>query len=129
MKSISMAFTPQKISVAATQTHVPFPRICIRSKVLPRFCRIPPAVKPFFKQWYIRIIDISKIMFISQTEARQVMQELRSYLGKSKRDVITVDEFCAYSGISKSYVRMHLVSRVLEHEMKRQFNAVAVERV
>ena len=55
------------------------------------------------------------------------MQELRSYLGKSKRDVITVDEFCAYTGIGKSYVRMHLVSRVLEHELRRQNNAVAGE--
>jgi hypothetical protein len=116
-----MTFIPQKISVAAKQTIVS--RTCIRSKVLPWFSRIPPATKPFFKQWHIHIIDITLIMFISQTEARLVMQELRSYLGKSKRDVITVDEFCAYSGISKSYVRMHLVSRVLEHELKRQCNA------
>jgi hypothetical protein len=48
------------------------------------------------------------------------MQRMRIYLGKSKRDVITVDEFCSFSGIGKSYVRMHLVSRVLEHELKRQ---------
>ena len=112
----------QENSVTARQAIVHTTRI--RSKVLPWFSRIPPAIKPFFKQWYIHTIDISKIMFISQAEARLVMQELRSYLGKSKRDVITIDEFCTYSGISKSYVRMHLVSRVLEHELKRQSNAV-----
>lgn len=125
MKLISMAFISQKNSVTAKQTIVAKTRI--RSKELPGFCRIPNAIKPFFKQWYIHTIDISKIMFISQAEARLVMYALRSYLGKSKRDVITVDEFCAYTGIGKSYVRMHLVSRVLEHELKRQSNVMPVE--
>jgi|SRR5688500_8705022 hypothetical protein len=119
-----MAFMLQKKSVTALQANVNKTRI--RSKELPRFSRIPPAIKPFFKQWYIHTIDISKIMFVSQADARQVMQEMRSYLGKSKRDVITVDEFCSYSGIGKSYVRMHLVSRVLEHELKRQADMVTV---
>jgi hypothetical protein len=115
-----MAFIPQKISVTGKQTIL---KTRIRSKELPCFCKISNAVKPFFKQWYIHTIDITIIMFISQGEARQLMQALRSYLGKSKRDVITVDEFCAFTGIGKSYVRMHLVSRLLEHELKRQCNA------
>jgi hypothetical protein len=116
-----MAFMLQKNSVAVRQAIVP--RTHIRSKELPSISRIHPAIKPFFKQWYIHTIDISKIMFLSQAEARQVMQRMRSYLGKSKRDVITVDEFCSYSGIGKSYVRMHLVSRVLEHELKQKCSA------
>jgi hypothetical protein len=119
-----MAFMLQKNSVTARQFIVN--KTHIRSKELPRFSRIPPAIKPFFKQWYIHTIDISKIMFLSQTEARLVMQEMRSYLGKSKRDVITVDEFCSFSGIGKSYVRMHLVSRVLEHELKQKCSAGVV---
>lgn len=122
-----MAYIPQEISITAKQTIAP--RTRMRSKELPCFSRIPNAIKPFFKQWYIHTIDISKIMFIRQAEARLVMQALRSYLGKSKRDVITVDEFCAYTGIGKSYVRMHLVSRVLEHELKRQCNVMPVEGV
>ena len=113
-----MAFISPEISVTGKQI-IPKTQH-IRSKVLPCFSRITRAVKPFFKQWYIHTIDISKIMFISQADARRIMQEMRSDLGKSKRDVITVDEFCAYTGIGKSYVRMHLVSRVLEHELKRQ---------
>jgi hypothetical protein len=127
MKWISMAFILQKASVTVNQNIVHKTRM--RSKVLPCFSRISHAAKPFFKQWRIHTIDITKIMIISQAEARQVMRELRSCLGKSKRDVITVDEFCAYSGISKSYVRMHLVSRVLEHELKRQCNVMPVEGV
>lgn len=57
-------------------------------------------------------------MFISYAEARLVMEDLRIYFDKSKRELITVDEFCALTGISKSYVRMHLVSRQLEQEIK-----------
>lgn len=122
-----MAFIPQNISITAKQTIVS--RTRMRSKELPCFSRIPNAVKPFFKQWHIHTIDITKIMFISQADARLVMLALRSYLGKSKRDVITVDEFCAYTGIGKSYVRMHLVSRVLEHELKQKCNVMPVEGV
>ncbi len=48
------------------------------------------------------------------------MQQLRSYYGKSKRDVITIEEFSAYTGIKKSLVRMCVVSRTIEHELKRQ---------
>ena len=114
----------QKNSVAVRKAIVP--RTHIRSKELPGFSRIYPAIKPFFKQWYIHTIDISKIMFISQVEARVVMLTMRSCLGKSKRDVITVDEFCSFSGIGKSYVRMHLVSRVLEHELKQKSSAGVV---
>jgi hypothetical protein len=57
-------------------------------------------------------------MFISQVEARLVMEDLREHYGKAKRNFITVDEFCAFTRISKSYVRMHLVSRLLEQEIK-----------
>jgi len=83
---------------------------------------IPNATKPFFKQWHIHAVDVTKIMFVSYGEARRVVEELRCFYGKSKRDVVTVDEFCAFTGISKSYVRMHLVSRVMEHELRRQFS-------
>ncbi|THU36081.1 hypothetical protein FAM09_22105 [Niastella caeni] len=119
-----MTFVPEKNSVTTQQTIVHKPRV--RSKVLPCFSKIPFATKPFFKQWYIHTIDVTKIMFIPPVEARLVIQELREYFGKSKRDVITVEEFCAFTGISKSYVRMHLVSRAMEHELKRQVNRVIV---
>jgi hypothetical protein len=42
---------------------------------------------------------------------------LRSYYGKQKRGAVTIEEFCAFTGIKKSYVRMHVVSRKMEIEM------------
>ncbi len=106
----------KKPSVTAKQTADR--KIHLRSKEFPCFSKIPFATRPFFKQWYIHTIDVTKIMFISQVEARLVMEDLRDHYGKSKRNFITVDEFCAFTGISKSYVRMHLVSRLLEQELK-----------
>jgi len=114
---ISMAFVLKKLSVTTTQTTHRNTRI--GSGALPCFSKIPVATTPFFRQWYIHTVDISKIMSINKAEARQVMQELRSFFGKSKRDVITVEEFCSFTGISKSRVRMHLVARVMEHELKK----------
>jgi hypothetical protein len=118
---ISMAFVPEKLSVTTTQTTHRKTRI--GSGILPCFSKLLSATTPFFRQWYIHAVDISKIMSVNKTEARQVMQELRSFFGKSKRDVLTVEEFCAFTGISKSNVRMHLVARVLEHELKKQLQA------
>lgn len=91
-----------------------------RSKELPCFSTIPNATKPFFKQWFIHALDVTRIMSVSYAEARQVMSSLRSFYGKVKSEAITVEEFCAYTRISKSVVRMHLVSRVMEGELKRQ---------
>jgi hypothetical protein len=91
-----------------------------RSKELPCFSTIPHTTKPFFKQWHIHALDVTRIMSVSYVEARQVMSSLRSFYGKSGSEVITVDDFCAFTRISKSFVRMHLVSRVMEGELKKQ---------
>jgi hypothetical protein len=115
-----MAFVPKKFSVTAKQTIVQKTRL--RSAALPCFCKLQNESRPFFKQWHIHAIDISKIISVKYAEARQMMQQLRSYYGKSKRDVITIEEFSAYTGINKSFVRMHVVSRTIEHELKRQCN-------
>jgi hypothetical protein len=109
-----MAFIPQ-ISVTAqlpivSKTH-------LRSQALPCFSRLHDDLRPFFIQWHVRAIDISRIMSVSYDDARQKMQQIRSYYGKRKNDVITIEEFCAYTGIRKSYVRMHVVSRKMENEM------------
>jgi hypothetical protein len=114
---ISMSFESQHVSGPAKQSHGK-PRM--GSTFLPCFSKIPLASKPFFRQWYIHAIDITKIMGLSKADARLVMRELRRLLGKSKREVITVEEFCAFTGIPKGYVRMHLVSRVMEYEIRRQ---------
>jgi hypothetical protein len=111
-----MALFLKKTSVTAKQTADR--KIHLRSKEFPCFSKIPFATRPFFKQWYIHTVDVTKIMFICHAEAKMVMEDLRSHYGKSKRNSITVDEFCAFTGISKSYVRMHLVSRLLEQEIK-----------
>lgn len=112
-----MTAAAQKLSVTAEQTTLK--KIRLRSQVLPLFSKLPFATKPFFKQWYIHTVDVTKIMVVSHAEARQLLHELRQFYSKSKRDVITVDEYCAFTGISKSYVRMHLVSRLMEHDLKR----------
>jgi hypothetical protein len=91
----------------------------IRSKELSCFSIIPHATKPFFKQWYIHAIDVSRIMTVNYAEARQLVSELRSFYGKSKGEAITVEEFCAFTGIGKSIIRMHLVSRVMEGELRK----------
>jgi hypothetical protein len=115
---LSMTLVPQKLSVTAKQTIAQKPRV--RSTALPCFCKLQNAARPFFKQWHIHAIDISIIVSVNYAEARQLMQQLRSYYGKSKREVITIEEFSAYTGINKNFVRMHVVSRTMEHELKRQ---------
>lgn len=65
-------------------------------------------------------------MSVNYAEARQKMQELRSYYGKLKNEIITIDEFCAYTGYKKSYVRMHVVSRKVENEMIKNLNNQSV---
>jgi hypothetical protein len=92
--------------------------VCLRSKKLSCFSKMPVGARPFFKQWHIYTVDVARIMMASHAEARQVMWALRSFYGKSTGEVITVEEFCAFTGISKSYVRMQLVSRVMEGELK-----------
>ncbi|WP_205510594.1 hypothetical protein [Longitalea arenae] len=119
-----MTFAAQKQSVTAQQTTINKKRV--RSQILPSFSKIPLATKPFFKQWYIHTVDVTKIMRLNHADARQLLQNLRQFYSKTKRDPITVDEFCAFTGISKSYVRMHLVSRVMEHDLKRHCESVAV---
>ena len=113
-----MALVPQKLSVTARQTIHQKRRI--RLAALPCFCKLPNEARPFFRQWHIHAIDVSKINSISYTDARQVMQQVRKYYGKSGRDVITIEEFSEYTGKSKSLVRMVVVSRTIEHELKRQ---------
>jgi hypothetical protein len=100
-----------------------------RSKELPCFSTFPHGTKPFFKQWHIHALDVTRIMSVSYAEARQVVSALRSFYGKSRTEAITVDEFCAFTRISKSYVRMHLVSRVMEGELKKQVCKANMERV
>jgi len=108
---------------------MPAPKTRFRSKELPCFSTIPHATKPFFKQWHIHALDVTRIMSVSYAEARQVVLALRSFYGKEKSEVITVDEFCAFTRISKSFVRMHLVSRVMEGELKRQVSKATVKKV
>lgn len=104
------------------------PKTRFRTTELPCFSSLPHATKPFFKQWHIHALDVTRIMSVSYAEARQVVLSLRSFYGKSRSEPITVDEFCAYTRISKSYVRMHLVSRVMEEELKKQVCKTNMEK-
>jgi hypothetical protein len=119
-----MAIIPQ-ISVTAQQPIVS--KTHLRSKPLPCFSKIQNETRPFFTQWHVRAIDISRIMSVSYDDARQKMQQIRSYYGKRKNEVITIEEFCAYTGIRKSYVRMHVVSRKMENELRREFQQLKIE--
>ena len=109
-----MAFIPH---ISVTAQHPIVSKTHLRSKTLPCFSKIQNDTKPFFMQWHIYAIDISRIMSLSYDDARQKMQQLRTYYGKQKRGAVTIEEFCAYTGIKKSYVRMHVVSRKMEIEM------------
>lgn len=109
-----MAFIPEN-SVTAQKTKVS--RTHLRSKALPCFSKIQNETRPFFIQWHISAIDVSRIMSVSYDDARQKMQQLRSYYDRQQRALITIEEFCAYTNIKKSYVRMHVVSRKMEIEM------------
>jgi len=113
----------KKTSVTATQG---FRKTRMRSAVLTCFSKFPITIAtPFFRQWYIHTIDITNILSLNQSASRQLMHELREYFGKSKRDFITVDEFCAFTGIGKNIVRMHLVERVMENEIRRKSSIVS----
>jgi len=96
----------------------------LHSKELPCFSTLSPGAKPFFKQWYIYTIDAIRILSLNYAEAREVLSEIRSLYGKAKTGLITVDEFNAFTGISKKIIRMHLVSRVMEGELKKRESAI-----
>jgi hypothetical protein len=114
-----------KLSVTAPAA---VPKTRLRSKELPCFSLLTHATKPFFKQWYIHAIDVTRIMTVNYAEARQVVSVLRSFYGKAKSESITVEEFCALTGIGKSYVRMHLASRVMEGELRKLVGKVNREK-
>lgn len=123
-----MTFVPKKVSVTATQTS--FRKTRIRSAMLACFSKIPVTTStPYFRQWHIHAIDVTRILSVNRAKARQLMQELRNFFGKSKREVITVEEFCAFTGIRKNRVRMHLVARQIEHELKRYVILETVNRM
>jgi hypothetical protein len=126
-RKLSMALVPQKLSVTAKPAINQKRRI--RSAALPCFCKLPNEARPFFRQWHIHAIDVSKINSISYAGARQMMQQVRNYYGKSRRDFITIEEFSEYTGKSKSLVRMVVVSRTIEHELKRQCNLAVVQEL
>jgi hypothetical protein len=117
-----MTFVCPELSVTASLSAIRKARL--RSKELPNFSKMPVGSKPFFKQWHIHAVDVARILFVSYTEARALMSALRCFYGRSKRAAITVEEFCAFTRIGKSYVRMQLVSRVVERELGRQGGGV-----
>jgi hypothetical protein len=49
------------------------------------------------------------------------MQQLRNYYGKSPQDVVTIEEYCAFSKKKQGFVRMHIMSRKMENELKREY--------
>lgn len=105
------------------------PTMRFRLQELPCFSNIPKATKPFFKQWHIHALDVTRILSVPYAEARQIMSSLRSFYGKAKNETITVEEFCTFTRISKSFVRMHLVSRLMEGELKKQVFKARIEKV
>jgi hypothetical protein len=122
---IGMAFIPQISSGSAQK-----PFVCkthFGAKDLPCFSKLQNETRPFFVQWQITALDIARIRSISYDAARQEMQKLRSYYGKLKHGVVTIEEYCFYSGIKKGLVRMHIMSRKMENELKRQYSASRTE--
>jgi hypothetical protein len=113
-----MAFIPQN---SVTTQHPIVSKTHLRSKALPCFSKLQNEARPFFIQWHLTALDIVRIRSVNYAEARQEMQQLRSYYGKSKHDVVTIEEYCAFSKKKQGYVRMHIMSRKMENELKREF--------
>jgi hypothetical protein len=53
--------------------------------------------------------DIQRITGKSERYARYMMQKIRVHLGKEKHQLITIQEFCTYSGIPHEHVTSLLV--------------------
>lgn len=118
-----MAFIPQ---ISVTAQHPIVSKTHLRSKAIPCFSKLQNETRPFFIQWHITALDIIRIRSVNYAEARREMQRLRSYYGKTKHEVVTIEEYCAFSKEKQGFVRMHIMSRKMENELKREFQLKTV---
>jgi len=52
-------------------------------------------------------INTTDVMFItgkSERQSRNIINDIKDYLGKSKHQVITIREFCEYMGITEQEI-------------------------
>jgi hypothetical protein len=62
---------------------------------------IPPRIIIYAK-------DIMNITGRQERTARRLISRIRKHFHKEKRDFITIDEFCSFTGVKKEYVREFL---------------------
>ena len=49
--------------------------------------------------------DIERLTGWSPRSARRLLQEIREYLGKKEEEILTITEFCGYTGLTEEQVR------------------------
>lgn len=52
--------------------------------------------------------DIERLTGWSPRSARRCLQQIREYLGKGENEILTVTEFCAYTGLTEEQVRPYM---------------------
>ena len=52
--------------------------------------------------------DIERLTGWSPRSARRLLQEIREYMGKGENEILTVTEFCAYTGLTEEQVRPYM---------------------
>jgi len=49
--------------------------------------------------------DVERLTGWSQRSARRMLQQVREHLGKKDEEILTITEFCKYTGLKEEQVR------------------------
>jgi len=49
--------------------------------------------------------DVERLTGWSQRSARRMIQQIRDHLGKKDEEILTITEFCNYTGLKEEQVR------------------------
>ena len=60
------------------------------------------------KRLVINVTDLMLMIGISESTARRLMKRMKMYFNKEQSDLITVNEFCKFTGLDKDDVEEYL---------------------
>ena len=60
------------------------------------------------KRLVINVTDLMLMIGISERTARRLMKRMKMYFNKEQSDLITVNEFCTFTGLDKNDVEEYL---------------------
>ena len=60
------------------------------------------------KRLVINVTDLMLMIGISERTARRLMKRMKMYFNKEQSDLITVNEFCKFTGLDKNDVEEYL---------------------